>query len=225
MKSLRSVLVFVLFLLTTYSLQLTAGFAEPLLIDDFEGGEIQNRLGGRANIYVRAPSRIMLSRAEDEIEGLPTQVLMLRYDKKSEGGPYDMGGWCGYYTLLKTSGYLVAPTPEQPSPPQVGEQYLDASGYQVITFWVRGEKGDENFMVGLADRHWDRVGDSVKSEEIGKYIPGGRITTEWKKAAVPLSTYFLDYVKLASVAICFEGELYPEGAGHGTVYIDNIALE
>lgn len=215
-----------IFLLTTHDARLTTAFAaEPLLVDDFEGEEIQNRVGGRANVYVKSPSRIMMSRVEEEVNGAKSNVLLLRYDKQSEGGPYGMGGWCGYYTLVKTSGYLVAPTTDQPNPPTVGEQYFDASGYQAITFWVRGDKGEENFMVGLADRHWDRVGDSVKSEEIGKYLPAGRLTAEWQKAVIPLSAYFIDYTKLASVSICFEGELFPEGAGLGTVYLDDIALE
>jgi hypothetical protein len=199
--------------------------AAALLVDDFEGQEIQNQLGARANVYVKAPSRIMMSRQEAEIQGQKTQILMLRYDKQAEGGPYDTGGWCGYYTLLKTSGHLVAPTEGQPAPEPAGEEYLDGSGFQAITFWVRGEKGDENFVVGLSDRHWDRVGDSVKSEEIGKYLPAGKITTQWQKATIPLDTFFLDYTKLASVAVCFEGDLYPEGKGTGTIYIDNFNLE
>ncbi len=203
---------------------LSPAFAAPLLIDDFEGEGIQNRMGGRTNVYVRAPSRVMMSRTTDSIQGKKSQVLLIRYDKKAEGGPYNSGGWCGYYSLFKTPGHLVAPTPEDPNPELVGEQYLDAGAFKAVTFWVRGEIGDEDFMVGLADRHWDQVGDSVKSEKIGIYLAGGKLTTEWQKAVVPLDTFFLDYAKLASISICFEGDLFPEG-GSGTVYIDDIALE
>ncbi len=207
-------------LTTNYELAFAA-----TLIDDFEGEEIRNRLGARANVYVRAPSRIMISRTAQEMAGKRSSVLMLRYDKKAEGGPYNLGGWCGYYTLLKMPGYLVAPTEENPNPEPVGEQYLDGSQFQAITFWVRGETGQENFAVGLADRHWDRVGDSVKSEEIGKYLPAGKLSAEWQKATIPLDNYFVDYSKLASISICFEGDLFPEGQATGTVYIDDITLE
>jgi len=31
----------------------------PILIDTFEGNEIANLLGGKANVYVKAPSRVM----------------------------------------------------------------------------------------------------------------------------------------------------------------------
>lgn len=204
----------------------TAG-AATLLVDDFEGEEIQNRVGGRANVFQKAPSKAMISRRSDTIEGKTTNVLLLRYEKHNEGGPYDMGGWCGYYTLLKKPGHLVAPQEgsDNPAAEQSPDQYLDGSGYKAITFWVRGEQGGENFMIGLSDEHWDRVGDSVKSEEVGKYLPSGKVTKDWQKAVIPLDTFFLDYGKLGSIAFSFESDAFPDGKGAGTVYIDNVALE
>ncbi|MBI3333150.1 MAG: hypothetical protein HYZ93_03575 [Candidatus Omnitrophica bacterium] len=178
-------------------------------MDDFEGEEITNRLGNRANVFIRAPSKAMASRREDTLEGKKAHVLMLRYQKVNRGGPFNSGGWCGYYTLLKS--------PE--------EKYLDGRSYHAITFWVRGEKGDEKFVVGLADRHWDKIGDSVKSQEIGGYLPGGKLTTQWQKATVPLDEFFLDVEQLAAIAIVFEGDLFPESGHAGTVYLKEIALE
>ena len=200
-------------------------FAVPLLVDDFETGEIKNKLGNRTNVFVKAPSKAMLSYRQDIVNGRKTRVLLLRYEKQNSGGPYDTGGWCGYYTLLKSPGALVAPTPENPNPAPVEEKYFDGSVYSAVTLWVRGEKGDENFVVGLSDRHWDRVGDSVKSQEIGKYLPGGRLTKEWQKATIPLDEYFIDHQELASIAIVFEGDLFPASGHAGTIYIDDIAFE
>ncbi|MBI3614983.1 MAG: hypothetical protein HY211_00525 [Candidatus Omnitrophica bacterium] len=204
---------------------LSAPASLVLVVDDFEGGEVKNQLGNRANVFIKAPSKAMVSRREDLIEGKKTNVLMLRYEKKNSGGPYDSGGWCGYYTLLKSPGALRAPTPDNPNPEPVEEQYLDASGYKAITFWIRGEKGDENFVVGLSDRHWDRVGDSVKSQEIGKYLQAGKLTTQWQRATIPLDEYFVDLTQVASISIVFEGDLFPPSGHAGTVYIDNITLE
>ena len=104
-------------------------------------------------------------------------------------------------------------------------RYFDASEYNAITFWVKGDKGTENFKVGAADQHWDRIGDSLKSEEIGNYLEAGRITIEWQKAVIPFDAYFLDYKKLSSVAICFEEDCFPDGSGRGIIYIDDLALE
>ena len=197
-----------------------------MLVDDFEGDEsAKNKLGNRANVFIKAPSKAMVSPRKEKVQGKESQVLMIRYDKRNTGGPFDSGGWCGYYTLLKAPGALVAPTPDNPNPEPTGEQYLDGSPYKVITFWVKGENGDENFVVGLSDRHWDKIGDSVKSEEIGKYLPSGKLTKDWQKATVPLDEFYLDYTQLASVSIVFEGDLFPETGNTGTVYIDDLSLE
>ncbi|PIY84724.1 MAG: hypothetical protein COY77_00950, partial [Candidatus Omnitrophica bacterium CG_4_10_14_0_8_um_filter_43_18] len=76
-----------------------------------------------------------------------------------------------------------------------------------------------------ADAHWDKIGDSVKSQEIGKYLPTGKITTEWQKAVVPMDEFFIDYSKFSSIAISFESDCFPEGQGSGRIYIDDIAFE
>lgn len=197
-----------------------------MLVDDFEGEDgARNKMGNRANVFIKAPSKAMVSPRKDRVAGKESHVLMVRYDKRNTGGPFDSGGWCGYYTLLKSPGALVAPTPDNPNPEPTGEQYLDGSPFKAITFWVRGENGDENFVVGLSDRHWDKIGDSVKSEEIGKYVPAGKLTKEWQKATIPLDEFYLDYTQLAAVSIVFEGDLFPETGHAGTIYIDTVVLE
>jgi hypothetical protein len=148
--------------------QVSTAWAARILVDDFEGDEVTNKLGNRANVFIKAPSKAMVSMKEMDVQGSPSTVLMVRFDKRQVGGPYDSGGWCGYYTLLKSPGALVAPTEDNPNPDPLGDQYLDVEGNNAITFWVKGETGQENFVLGVSDRHWDRIGDSVKSEEIGR---------------------------------------------------------
>ena len=180
------------------------------LVDDFTGDEIQNKLGSRANVYVRAPSRVMVSRRDDNVNGVMKKVLMIKYDKKNSGGPNGMGGWCGYYTLVKNE--------------KTGE-YFDGTGYKYITLWIKGQKGDENLMIGCADEHWDKIGDSLKAEEIGVHLKDKKITTKWEKAKIPLSTFFLDHANLSAISINFEPDCFPEGAGAGTIFISDIAFE
>ena len=185
---------------------LATAFAATFVIDDFETAS--NKVNGRSNAYVQEPSRGLQVRTKDQAHS-GAASLMLKYDKKGKGGPYDSGGWCGYYTQVKS-----------------GQQYFDATPYTKLTFWVKGAQGGESFMVGLADKHWDDLGDSVKSEPIGKYLPAGKVTTEWQQATVPLSAFFVDMKELATVAICFEGTCFPpNGEGKGTVYIDDLAFE
>ena len=182
-------------------------YAELFYVDRFE--KTGNLLGGRTNVYEQAPSRATAATTDRERYGSSGKSLVMRYDKKSTGGPYDSGGWCGYYTILKT-----------------GPKYLDAMNFTNVTFWVKGEKGGENFKVGLADRHWEQVGDSLKSDDITAYLsPNNQITTEWQKATIPLDVFFLDMKEVASLAICFEGDCFPEGDGRGMIYIDDIAFE
>jgi len=189
---------------------LLPAFAEKVtfLIDDFEGG-MSNKIGGKANTYVQEPSRALALLTKDKTQAHGGEsFLTLKYDKKAKGGPYDSGGWCGYYTILGPA-----------------KRYFDATAYKMLTFWVKGATGEENFVVGMADQHWEEVGDSVKSEPIGKYLSVRRLTKEWQKAEIPLDTFLVDMKKLVSIAVCFEGSVLPNGEGKGTVYIDDIALE
>ncbi len=200
--------LFPLFTLFTLFSLIPPVFAGSLLVDDFEEGT-RNKLGGNSNVYVQEPSRILALRVkEKDLAHSGAGVLMLKFYKKAKGGPSDSGGWCGYYTLLGP-----------------GKRFLDAAGYQQLTFWVKGTTGEENFVVGIADEHWNEVGDSVKSEPIGQYLPSGKLTTEWQKAEVPLDAFLVDLQKLASLALCFEGSVLPGGEGKGTIYVDDLMLE
>ena len=185
-----------------------SGAAEAaLLIDDFDGGTT-NKMGLRSSTYSQEPSKALAVRGKEDAKKTGLGGLVLKYDKKNSGGPYDSGGWCGYYTLLKK-----------------GTQYFDAKPYKKITFWVKGETGAENFVLGLADKHWDEAGDSVKSEPIGKYLPGGKVTTQWQKAEVPLEDFLVDAGEIGSIAFCFESTVFPEGEGKGTIHVDDLMLE
>ncbi len=183
-----------------------------LLVDDFEGrDQMRNQLGNRASVYIKAPSRIKLSYSPQQQGGTQTTALMLGYDKKANTEGAGSGGWCGYYTVLK--GF------------KGGEDvYVDASGKQAITLWVKGQQGGETFAVGLADRTWDQREDSQKAGAIGQYLPAGEVTTEWQQATISLDEFFVDNAQLATISINFEADLMPEG-GVGTVYIDEIAIE
>jgi len=195
------------------------------LIDDYESGSITNLMGGKTNVYVKAPSKAMMSFRKDSRNGAPTTALMLKFDKKNEGGPFDSGGWCGYYTLLKKAHPAVYLEQGATAAEAEEEVYFDASAYRSITMWVKAGEGKANFVIGVADAHWDKIGDSVKSEEIGKYLPAGKVTSQWQKAVIPLDEFFIDTAKLSSISVSFEADCFPEGTGKGAIFVDDIALE
>ncbi len=189
-----------------------AGSFNGFLVDDFEKLSKYNLLRGITNLYQMPPSRIMMSTAPDVIDGIETNVLKLRFRKAVVGGPYDQGGWCGYYSVLKASN-------------KVGADYFSADNYTYLTMWVKGETGQENFVVGLSDKRCEKTGDSVKSYEVISYLPEKKITTTWQKVKIPLEDFLLDVGNLYSLSICFERDCFPQGEVEGTVYIDNIAFE
>ena len=181
-------------------------FAEESVVSHFD--KRTNELGGNSSVYQQAPSRAMVTLVSEGAYDQGGKALKIDFDKKGTGGPYGKGGWCGFYTLLKQD-----------------DLYFNASRFKTLHFWVRGAKGDENFRVGLADKQWDQIGDSVKSEDIGKYLPAGKVTTEWQEATVPLETFYLDLAELASIVIAFEHDCFPDGVGQGTLYIDEMVLK
>lgn len=182
------------------------------VLDNFEKPSRYNLLRGITNVYQMAPSRVMMSTVSDTRDGVKTNVLKLKFLVAAEGGPLGKGGWCGYYTSLKDVR-------------KKGKNYFSAVNYTYLTLWVRGETGGENFVVGLADKHWEFAGDTVKANQIITYLPEKQITQKWQKAQIPLNNFFLDLSKLASLAICFEKDCFPEGSATGIVYIDDIAFE
>ena len=181
-------------------------YAEEFVVHKFD--KRTNALGGTSSVYQQAPSRAVATVSAEVSQDPGGKALKLNYDKKGVGGPYGKGGWCGFYTRLKTA-----------------DNYFDASHYKTLHFWVKGAKGDENFRVGISDRHWDELDDTVKSEDIGTYLPAGKITPDWQRASIPLDVFGVDLTEVAAIAICFETECFPGGEATGTVYIDELVLE
>jgi hypothetical protein len=175
-------------------------------VDRFE--DAANLLGGKGGPYAKQPSKIEASRVDGASLGRNGKVLKLDFEKQGQGGPYGNGGWCGYAISLGPGG-----------------KPFDASKHLKLVFWLRGQTGGENFKLGLADVQWARQGDSIKSEDIVHYVAGGKISTQWQKVQVPLEIFYLDHKTLASVSIAFETDCFPDGAGRGVVYVDDLGFE
>ena len=163
-----------------------------LLLDDFDHSDV-NLLGRKTNAYKRLPSGCDVSRVLEPRVGDRGRSLRLDFDKRTTG-------WCGYYTLLN----------------QIDGAYFDLSGYKSVRFWVRGAHGGETFEVGMADRSWLTIGDSVKAGAIEKYLPGG-VTTEWQEVVIPLSDFGkLDWTQMGSFVYNFYRPC------KGTIFFDDV---
>ena len=166
--------------------------AGELLLENFDHSDV-NLLGRKANAYKRLPSVCEFSRVEEPRVGDHGRSLRLDFHKKATG-------WCGYYTLLN----------------QIDGAFYDMTPYKEVRFSVRGEKGGEPFEIGMADRSWLTIGDSVKAGSVDKFLPGG-VTTEWQEVVIPLSDFGkLDWAQMGSFVLNFFKQ------GEGTVYVDNL---
>jgi len=169
-----------------------------LLLDDFDHpalfGDI-NLLGRKANVYKKLPSYCLHSCVKDEHYGETGRALRLEYNKSS-------AGWCGYYTLLN----------------QIDGKYFNLKSYDRVSFMVKGASSGENFEIGIADKKWAIIGDSLKAGPVSKYLPGG-VTTEWQQVTIPLRDFGkLDFSRIGSFVINFYED------GEGVVYIDNLTF-
>jgi len=162
-----------------------------LLLDDFDHS-LLNLLGRKTNAYKKLPSVCRHSlTTEEKYEGAGS--LKLAFVKKGSG-------WCGYYSLLN----------------QVDGEFYDLSMFKSASFMVKGKDGGEIFEIGMADRNWVIIGDSLKAGPITKYLPGG-VTKEWQEVVIPLEDFgALDFTDMGSFVINFHK------VGKGAIYIDNL---
>ncbi|MBI4313412.1 MAG: hypothetical protein HY594_01205 [Candidatus Omnitrophica bacterium] len=178
-----------------------------LLLDNFDHSDL-NLLGRKTNAFKRLPSICIHTRVPEaahyaEADGATSsgrshgtgRGLKLDYQKEA-------GGWCGYYTLLN----------------QIDGDSFDATGYKAVTFMVRGENGGESFEIGMADKNWQTIGDSVKAGSIEKYLPKG-VTRQWQEVVIPLADFGkLDFSQMGSWVINFHK------SGRGAVHLDDVIL-
>jgi len=165
-----------------------------LVLDNFDHSDL-NLLGCKTNAYKRLPSVCKHRRTPEGRHGPAGRGLELEYRKEA-------GGWCGYYTLLN----------------QIDGEYFDLAPYKAVSFVVRGSQGGESFEIGMADKNWLTIGDSVKAGPVERYLPRG-VTTEWQEVVIPLEDFGkLDFAQMGSWVINFHK------AASGVVYVDDLIL-
>lgn len=190
------------------SLLSSTAMAETFLLDDFESPG--NALFSKEGVYKRDPSDAKKgSTTKEAFSG--EKSLYIAYKKEAEG-------FCGYYIHLKANN-----------------RFFDGTKYTKITFMVKGKEGGEKFQLGLADKAWFEIDDSVKSPNIGEFLPAKNkdagLTTEWQKAEIPLQAFVdirsgdFDLTQLGAMAFCFEPACFEDGTGKGVIYIDDISFE
>lgn len=172
---------------------------EVLLIDNFES-PIRNQVGGDRNSFQKDPSGASFARVQ-EIQGQANDrgyALRLTGEKKSTG-------WCGAWVHLFDHEDNV-------------ENWLDASEFDYLSIWIKGETGSEEIAIKVADKFWYELEDSWVVGRTSNLLPHG-ITTEWQELRIPVAKMRrIKPENLATVVFEFEKQ------GKQTIYIDDISF-
>jgi hypothetical protein len=176
--------------------------AEPasssLLVWHFEQG-IVNAWGGYYSVYMREPSW-----ARTYLDPTVTRVssghsLRVTAHREAEGF---CGLWMDFYPAA-----------------EVPRQYLDASPYRYLSFWIKGQKGGEDFELELTDES-KTEDDAVRPKRpLRLFLPKG-VTTEWQEVVIPLADFRgLNPRRLVRLTLNFTSP------GDQRFYLDDIAFK
>lgn len=169
-----------------------------LLVDDFNRGN-QNNLGGYYNKFEKIPSSAIVGPTEDVYRGEAGKSLKISVKKANVGF---CGAWLHLFDFRADK-----------------KNFLNAYGYEYLSFWVKGEKGGEKFVIKLADKRWIGLDDSASIGPVDRFLPGG-VKTTWSEVLVPLAEVRnLNLSELGGITFDFA---YP---GEYTVYIDDVAFK
>lgn len=173
------------------------------LIMDFDLS-MQNEMGGYYNRIVKEPSRISVYQDRSSFFGKSGRSLKIVADKREEG-------WCGIWMHLFN-------TMDELGKKEVRFYDPVKEGYRYLSFMVRGEKGRENFFIGVADRERMKAEDSVRAGAVSDFLKTG-ITRQWQEVLIPLEDLGIDLAEFGLINFDFSE------MGKQTVYIDSVCFK
>ena len=139
----------------------------------------------------------------------------VNFEESDNGGEIDVRlNSYGYYG----KGLRVAVSlsrPESYGLVAMGFGRLDVTDYRAVSFYVRGEYGEEDAVVYLND------GKCRASVEISQFI---QVTKMWRKVAIPLSAFKkkgIDLSRLSQLILAWEDKVISQQI----IYFDNFIFE
>jgi hypothetical protein len=167
-------------------------------VSSFDFGNT-NRLGGYFNAFRKEPSsaRASLQAGPDGRRG-----LTLDFAKTP-------AGFCGVWTHLFDFKLSAAQ-----------RRYFDASPFSLLTFWIRGRSGGERILLKASDARWERLGDAQPIGDAATFLAEGAVSSEWRRAVVPLSQFPRQLNRRELAGVIFE----PLNNGTGQIQIKDLAF-
>lgn len=177
------------------------------VLDDFNTGNV-NAFGGHFNTFVRSPSSAKLTKSFTDYRGnggMSLQMTATKTEDVTGEPPSFVGFYVHFYNeFLQTDE---------------GRTYLNAATHSYISFWVKGQKGNEDFLVKLADSDWIRREASFTVGRVGNFLESGAVSTEWQQVVIPLSAVpEIDFSSLGGLTLQFD---IP---GTYVIFVDDYAL-
>ncbi|MDP8263765.1 MAG: glucoamylase family protein [Candidatus Ancaeobacter aquaticus] len=200
-----AVCFFVVFVFPTYA---HTGKSSVLLIDDFnKRNSYKNLLGGWVGGDTAEPGVCKVSYESNPklTFGKSGSSLKLAYDVRKKGS-YS-------YSVLSTGNLLP-----------IQKKFMEEAKY--LSFWVKGEKGGEDFRIEL---HFDingdgryQYGDDIASNvAVQNYVSGRKVDRSWRKVFIPIRHFksSADLSKLCEIVFVFDND---SKRRKSTIYIDDI---
>lgn len=168
------------------------------LVSHFHRGNVNN-LGGNFNEFYKYPSNATVAIDKADVSN---RALHFVYHNKA-------AGYAGFWIHLFHT----------PDPPDK-RVFLDITGVEYITFFIRGDTAGQQIELRVADRQWERKEDSLCVDEVSKFVASGRIEHFWQQAWVPVSALPERINKSELAVLAFSVKGYRKGQ----VYIKDLAL-
>ncbi|MFH1381117.1 MAG: carbohydrate binding domain-containing protein [Candidatus Omnitrophota bacterium] len=172
--------------------QTTQPEGAKIIVADFDSGEKPNKIGGNFGGWDKDPTDFSQGCIEsfDSVNrrGVKGFAMKIDYDVDSQNPAYN-----GFWMFL---------------------QNLDASGYDNLTFWVKGD-GKEGYTTVF------KVELKNDKRQVGRYYVTN-VTDKWQKVIIPLTDFkgINDFSNLTEFVIVFEDRIASNK--DGVIYIDDI---
>ncbi|MFA5335406.1 MAG: hypothetical protein WC324_00640 [Candidatus Omnitrophota bacterium] len=179
----------------------SADTGETFTVDDFNGKQMFNLLGGKTQGYEEAGVKCIPTFTEDPAERHGETGASLRLDFDVSKGK----GFSYYWSTLLS----------------------DLRGYDFLSFWYRDPAGGVLFAIEVhqdvdADGSYIMAVDKISSVDVAPYLDS-LAAGKWQKIEIPLTKFsnIDDWSRVLDIVFLFRNG---RGLNKGTVFIDDLSF-
>ncbi len=172
--------------------------ARAQLVWDFDRS-LTNYLGGTYNVYAREPSWARTYLDPNVHRPSSRHSLRITVHRETKGF---CGVWFNFYSRVSVPARFLA---------------ANSSGY--LSFWVKGDRGGEDFDITLTDENSQKSEEGRPARPLHAYLPRGA-ASQWQEVLIPLRDFSgLNPERLSQMVLGFQAE------GDYRIYLGDVALK